>query len=109
MTASIPMIVRQGADPAGNQIPSGGIRRCQRPVAGRWGPRGVDEPWEITQGGAVSVERRIEGGFWDRLRRWLPTPQERGPDPKPLPTPWRRAPDSRLRRGPGDRGSGLPA
>lgn len=63
----------------------------------------------LRRGGVVTAQWRIGGPFWDRLRRWLPTPQDPGPDARPLPTPWRRAPDGHLRKAPGNPRSGLPA
>jgi hypothetical protein len=50
----------------------------------------------------------IGARLWDRLRRWLPTPQEPGPDARRLPTPWRPAPDARPRRAPANRPVGTP-
>jgi hypothetical protein len=47
-------------------------------------------------------------GLWERLRGWLPTPQDRGPGARPLPTPWRRAPDARRRDAPNNRPQGAP-
>ena len=51
-----------------------------------------------------SITRRL----WERLRGWLPTPQDRGPDARPLPTPWRRAPDPRHGEAPSNRPRGAP-
>lgn len=109
MKLGIPIIGPKGGDPASRKIPSGGYRRVR---AMSYRPLGTTRGRRILRdyaGRCGEPPRRIEGGFWDRLRRWLPTPQDPGPDPKPLPTPWRRAPDSRLRKPPGDRRSGLPA
>jgi hypothetical protein len=50
----------------------------------------------------------IGARLWERLRRWLPTPQEPGPDAGRLPTPWRPAPDPRTRRIPDNRPLGTP-
>jgi hypothetical protein len=54
--------------------------------------------------------RLIGGRLWEKLRGWLPTPQDPGPSAKPLPTPWRRAPDPRPREteAPGNWPRGVP-
>ena len=46
--------------------------------------------------------------LWERLRGWLPTPQDPSPDARPLPTPWRRAPDHRREETPSNRLRGAP-
>lgn len=56
----------------------------------------------------MDLPQAIGGRLWERLRRWLPTPQEPGPSARPLPTPWRRAPDPRPPKIPRGRPLGTP-
>ena len=63
----------------------------------------------------VSLYRRSDGEdsffagpLWERLRGWLPTPQDPGPASRPLPTPWRRDPDPRGQQAPRGRPLGTP-
>jgi hypothetical protein len=62
----------------------------------------------LAREGSNDMRQSIGGQLWERLRGWLPTPQDPGPTAKPLPTPWRRAPDPRLRETPSNPPKGVP-
>ena len=88
-----------------DQAAAGGARAHGGAAARRGAP--TDQPAGAGRSG-WTMSRSIGGRLWERLRGWLPTPQDPGPSAGPLPTPWRPAPDPRPRRAPSRWPQGTP-